>query len=138
MHQTALSVSVGKDEQPRRCLRDPAKSFAAETRAGDSNFLVQLPSGLLNRCEFGLDFGHEQCPRPPVASEHVDRATFAIHRVRDLDRHLPPRVAQGRGSGANECRMPLVHEPIERASLPHHHPLETGVDRGKDPSDCLE
>jgi hypothetical protein len=71
---------------------DPAASPSAF--GGDPWRETSLPVETVERRlavrDDGLDFDDQHDPRLPMEREHVDRASLAVDRERDLDSDVPP------------------------------------------------
>ncbi len=124
----------GEDEQSGRAPRNPSESLAGDSRR-KADLLIMLPKGPLDRSDFRLDLGHQECVRPRFPRQQIDRTALPIHGIRHLGRNLPTLVGQ-------QCRQVVaqpgvrgIEQTIQISSAPSNEQDEFRVETAQDLSE---
>ena len=122
-------------DEPTRPDRIPAEPLSAKKSSREPQLLIGLSDQLLYRDEVRFDLFDKNRPRPGMSCQDVDRASFAVDRIRHLDLDLPAQRAKTPYRDRSEGRMALIEESVECTASPSNRGIETGADHGKHPSD---
>jgi hypothetical protein len=127
-----LRSILGQDQQPGHERRSPAEPGCHDRRR-QSDLLVVLAKGRLDRGDLGLDLHDDKAVRPRMPAQEIDRAALAPLRVRHLCDGLPVEVAQPARRRIDEGGVPSIEQPVNIRPQSADIGLEGQAEDGHDP-----
>ena len=137
IHQPAKAHRLGQHEQAADSLGAPTEPVENDP-GRESHLLVVLAADQLGRRDVGLDLDDHDRTVCRTQPEHVDRAAFAVLRVRHLEDGLPAERLQAVGNQLGERRVVLVEQPLELGATPSRSEVEARFERSEDRSQTAE
>jgi hypothetical protein len=131
-HASAVGRRIEQDEKARCRSGTAAEAFGGEA-AREPQLDVVPAQGLLDRGEFCLHLDHEDDAGAAAGGKHVDGTTLTEVAECHLRRDLPAVPTKPVRNQADDDRMSLVEQAVERTAAPAHLEPKIGFKAGKDP-----
>lgn len=117
LHSAPVFRSFEKDDEATDRFRPETRTIEHDL-CGQAVLDAESAQRLLDGGQLRLDLHDQRDAIGRADRENVDRAAIAVVIERDLDIHIPAEPSQERGGRADETRVVLVEQSVDRAITP--------------------